>query len=142
MSQVTDLLHQQITLLEAEAERVTGELARHRRALDALEGTPATTPLGATVTVTTAVEPAEDLAALIKGAGGRNVEAVREFLRQTKTVTQRDVAAQLDLAPGSVSKAVRALEAMGEIRQDGKEGRSPVWTIKVPSRTKVAVAAW
>lgn len=71
---------------------------------------------------------AVDPEAMAREAGEGNVEAVRSLLSQTKELSQRDLASQLDIAPGSVSKAVRALEAAGVIFRAGREGRSQVWT--------------
>lgn len=63
------------------------------------------------------------------GVGDDKLNAVRAFVRSAKRVRQADIQHKLDLNSGTVSMALRELQAEGEVVPRGKENRSRVWEI-------------
>jgi DNA-binding MarR family transcriptional regulator len=55
------------------------------------------------------------------------VDAIRQLLKAEGRLQQRDITRLSELNSGTVSVALRALEADGEIRQRPKENGSRVW---------------
>jgi hypothetical protein len=118
MSNATEALQRAVDEIDQEIGVLEARRERHVTALGLLEDEDA---------------PSTDedrLEAMNRAAGRANVDRVRSALRTVARMSQRDLAAHLDLAPGSVSKAVHALEAAGQAFPAGKEGRSPLWTTK------------
>lgn len=126
-STVVLLLRDEVAEIDTQIAALQRERARRNEALLALTGEALPDAPGGPVTPRAT---ADEIDALVRAAGRGNVEAVRKLLRATTVMSQRDLSTQLDTAPGSISKAVKALVAMGEIHPAGKEGRSPLWTTK------------
>lgn len=61
------------------------------------------------------------------GVGEDKLDAVRAYVRKAGRVRQADITQALDLNSGTVSTALDALEASGEVTRGPKENRSRVW---------------
>lgn len=121
MSKVTDVLKWEI-------EQHERELKRLREALNVLTGGAAKVEPPDSDEEASVHSEAEKL---VTAAGRGTVDNVREViaLGASGTITQRDIAVTLGIAPGTVSKCIKALVALGEVTSPGKLGRTTVWEI-------------